>query len=246
MRALSTLDRRTVLQALTLAPVAAAIPRALRAEADQAGLISTDVCLVQPELTEGPFYVDPSLVRSDITEGRPGLPMVLRLQVVSADCTPVAGARVDVWHCDAQGVYSGVENLGGGPDTRGQVFLRGTQVTDATGVAAFQTIFPGWYAGRTTHVHYKVFLDGGGVLTSQIFFDETVNQAIYDDHEAYVRDRPRDMGNAEDVIAGQAGSGAYARVRMTEPDGAMEAALVVGVAPDGRAGGLLDWLWKKV
>ena len=246
MRALSTLDRRTVLQALTLAPVAAAIPRALRAEADQAGLISTDVCLVQPELTEGPFYVDPSLVRSDITEGRPGLPMVLRLQVVSAACTPVAGARVDVWHCDAQGVYSGVENLGGGPDTRGQAFLRGTQVTDETGVAAFQTIFPGWYPGRTTHVHYKVFLDRDAVLTSQIFFDEAVNQSIYDDHDAYAREGARDMVNAADVIAGRAGDGAYARVRMTEPDGAMEAALVVGVAPDGRAGGLLDWLWKKV
>lgn len=245
MRPLSTLDRRTVLQALSLAPLAVAIPQALRAEADQAGLISTDVCVVQPELTEGPFYVDPDLIRSDITEGRAGLPMTLRLQVVSADCAPISGARVDVWHCDAQGVYSGVQNLGGGQDTRGQTFLRGTQVTDSAGVAAFQTIFPGWYSGRTTHVHYKVFLEDGGVLTSQIFFDEAVNQSIYDDHEAYARQGARDMVNADDVIAGQAGDGAYARVRMTEPDGAMEAALVVGVAPDGSAGGLLDWLWKK-
>ena len=72
MPPLSTLDRRTVLQALSLAPLAAAIPQALRAQVDQAGLISTDVCLVQPELTEGPFYIDPELVRSDITEGRAG------------------------------------------------------------------------------------------------------------------------------------------------------------------------------
>lgn len=245
MPPLSTLDRRTVLQALSLAPLAAAIPQALRAQVDQAGLISTDVCLVQPELTEGPFYIDPELVRADITEGRAGLPLLLRLQVVSADCTPIAGARVDVWHCDAQGVYSGVENLGGGPDARGESFLRGTQMTDAAGVATFQTIFPGWYPGRTTHVHYKVFLDGDAVLTSQIFFDEAVNQSIYDDHDAYAREGARDMVNAADVIAGRAGDGAYARVRMTEPDGAMEAALVVGVAPEGRAGGLLDWLFKK-
>jgi protocatechuate 3,4-dioxygenase beta subunit len=244
MRPLSTLDRRTVLQALSLAPLVAAIPLALRAEADQAGLISTDVCLVQPELTEGPFYVDSDLLRADITEGKPGLPMMLRLQVVSADCGPIAGARVDVWHCDAQGVYSGVENLGGGPDTRGQTFLRGSQMTDAAGVAAFQTIFPGWYPGRTTHVHYKVFLDGGGVLTSQIFFDDAVNQSIHDDHDAYARGDVRGMGNAEDVIAGGQAS-AYARVRMTEPDGAMEAALVVGVAPEGQTGGLLDWLRQK-
>ena len=148
-----------------------------------------------------------------------------RLQVVTADCTPVVGARVDVWHCDAQGVYSGVENLGGGPDARGESFLRGTQMTDAAGVAAFQTIFPGWYPGRTTHVHYKVFLDRDAVLTSQIFFDEAVNQSIYDDHDAYAREGARDMVNAADVIAGRAGDGAYARVRMTEPDGAMEAAL---------------------
>lgn len=92
----------------------------------------------------------------------------------------------------------------------------------------------------------RCFWTGDAVLTSQIFFDEAVNQSIYDDHDAYAREGARDMVNAADVIAGRAGDGAYARVRMTEPDGAMEAALVVGVAPEGRAGGLLDWLFKKV
>lgn len=245
MRPLSTLDRRTLLQALTFAPIAATLPGPVLAEVAQAGLISTDVCMLSTEVTEGPFYVDPKLVRSDITEGRPGLPMTLRLQVVSADCTPVVGARVDVWHCDAGGVYSGVQNLGGGADTVGQTFLRGTQPTDTTGVATFQTIFPGWYSGRTTHVHYMVYLDEKTVLTSQIFFDEAVNQAIYDDHEAYARDGARDMLNADDGIAADAGDGAYAQVKMTEPDGAMEAALVVGINPEGGSSGLLDWLWKK-
>ena len=245
MRPLSTLDRRTLLKALTIAPVAVALPGAVLAEVAQTGLISTDVCMLSTEVTEGPFYVDPKLVRSDITEGRPGLPMTLRLQVVTADCTPVIGARVDVWHCDAGGVYSGVQNLGGGADTVGQTFLRGTQATDSTGVATFQTIFPGWYPGRTTHVHYMVYLDDKTVLTSQIFFDEAVNQVIYDDHEAYARDGARDMLNGSDSIAAEAGDGAYARVRMTEPDGAMEAALVVGINPEGGSAGLLDWLWKK-
>lgn len=245
MRPLSTLDRRTLLKALTLAPVAAALPQAMQAEAAKAGLISTDVCMLSTEVTEGPFYVDPKLVREDITEGRSGLPMQLRLQVVTADCAPIVGARVDVWHCDALGVYSGVQNLGGGANTLGQTFLRGTQVTDSTGGVAFQTIFPGWYSGRTTHIHYKVYLDDTSLLTSQVFFDEAVNQAIYDDHEAYARSGARDMLNADDRIAVQAGEGAYAQVRMTEPDGAMEAALVVGVSPEGGASGLLDWLWKK-
>lgn len=245
MPPLTTLDRRTLLRALTFAPVAAALPQGVQAQVATAGLISTDVCLLSPEVTEGPFYIDPRLMRRDITEGRPGLPMQLRLQVVTADCAMVMGARVDVWHCDAMGVYSGVQNLGGGADTLGQTFLRGTQLTDSTGVATFQTVFPGWYRGRTTHIHYKVFLDETTVLTSQIFFDEAVNQAIYDDHDAYARTDPRDMLNAADGIATQAGQGAYAQVRMTEPDGIMEAALVVGITPDGGASGVLDWLWKR-
>lgn len=245
MRPLSTTDRRSLLKALTVAPAAIIVPFAVRAEAERVGLISTDVCLLQPELTEGPFYVDPQLIRTDITEGRPGLPMQMRLQVVDATCTPVEGARVDLWHCDSQGVYSGVKNLGGGPDMTGQTFLRGTQMTDAKGVASFQTLFPGWYPGRTTHMHYKVYLGDKTVLTSQVFFDEAVNQAIYDDHEAYARDEARNVMNDQDRIAADAGNGAYAAVRMTEPDGNMEAALVVGVSPDGGATGLLDWLLKK-
>lgn len=245
MRPLSTLDRRTVLQALTFAPVTAALPKTVLAEVAQAGLISTDVCMLSAEVTEGPFYLDPRLVRSDITEGRPGLPMALRLQVVTADCAPVVGARVEVWHCDAGGVYSGVQPLDDGADTQGQTFLRGAQATDSTGVSTFQTIFPGWYPGRTTHVHYKVCLHDKTVLTSQIFFDEAVIQAIYDDHDAYTRAGARDMLNVNDGIAAKAGSGAYARVKLTEPDGAMEAALVVGINPDGGSSGLLDWLWKQ-
>jgi protocatechuate 3,4-dioxygenase beta subunit len=245
MRPLSTLDRRRLLTALAATPLALALPRAVQAQVEAAGLISSDVCMLQKEVTEGPFYVDPKLIRSDIAEGKPGLPMQLRLQVVTADCTPVVGARVDVWHCDAQGSYSGVKNLGGAEDTTGQTFLRGTQSTDAEGVASFETIFPGWYHGRTTHVHYKVFLEDKTVLTSQIFFAETVNDAIYLDNAAYQRGDSRDMLNSQDNIAQDAGDGAYAAVKMSEPDGHMEAALVVGISPDGEATGLLDWLWKK-
>ena len=244
MRPLSTLDRRTVLKALSFAPFAA-LPSGVAARAESARLISTEICLLQKEVTEGPFYIDPKLIRADITEGKPGLPMQLRLQVVTEDCVPVVGARVDVWHCDALGVYSGVQNMGDGGDTAGQTFLRGTQLTDNAGIVTFQTVFPGWYRGRTTHVHYKVFLDVQTVLTSQIFFDETVNAEIYAEHPAYARQGQRDMLNADDGIAADAGEGAYARVKMTAPDGAMEAALVIGISPEGGSSGLLDWLTKK-
>ncbi len=244
MRRLTTFDRRTLLKALAAAPLTIALPVSARAAAAQVGLMSTRVCMLSAEVTEGPFYLEPHLIRANITEGRPGLPMRLKLQVVRADCTPVSGARVDVWHCDAQGRYSGVKNLGGGQDTTGQTFLRGTQNTASDGVAGFLTIFPGWYPGRTTHVHYKVFLDERTVLTGQIFFDETVNQTVYDNDPAYARPDKRDSLNATDGIAAKAGKGAYAKVTGTEPGETLEASLVVGINPkaDTVRGGILHLL----
>ncbi len=238
---MSQLDRRALLRTLALAPVATLIPAALRAEATNAGLISSDVCMLSKEVTEGPFYIDPNLIRADMTEGKPGLPMTLRLQVVNADCTPVAGARVDVWHCDASGTYSGVQNLGGGADTTGETFLRGTQATDDKGIATFQTIYPGWYPGRTVHIHYKVILNDNAVLTSQIFFDEAVSDQAYATDAAYQDRGARDMTNAADNIAQDAGDGAYCTVEAM--DGQMTASMVVGINPDGRSGGLMNWLF---
>ncbi len=235
---MTTLDRRNLLKTLAAVPLMGVLPSMLRAEAASAGLIATDVCMLSPELTDGPFYVDPKLIRSDITEGVAGAPMALRLQVVNAECVPVVGARVDVWHCDAVGAYSGVANLGGGPDLTGQTFLRGTQSTDAAGVATFQTIYPGWYSGRTTHIHYMVILEDNTVLTSQIFFDEAVNDSVYAGNAAYDRaGAVRDMLNANDNIAQDAGDGAYCTV---ETSGAgMTASLVVGINPDAASGGIL-------
>lgn len=239
---LTVLDRRSLLKALALAPAAlpaVALPAAARAEAQAAGLISTDVCMVQPQTTEGPFYRDPGLVREDITEGRPGLPMVLRLQVVTADCAPVPGARVDVWHCDAAGTYAGV--LG---DTG--TFLRGTQMTAADGVAQFRTVFPGWYPGRVVHVHYKVFLPGGQeVLTSQVFFDDAFAAEVHAEHPAYEPRGPQDTTLRADRIARAAGKGAVAQVTLDAPDGEAVAALVVGVDAGAQSGSLLERLFGR-
>ncbi|TGS57800.1 protocatechuate dioxygenase, partial [Mesorhizobium sp. M1D.F.Ca.ET.183.01.1.1] len=115
------------------------------------------VCAIMPEVTEGPFYFDPKLERSDITEGRSGIGLAVRLQVVDASCRPLVGARVDIWHCDAQGHYSGYPGQGDGQDvdTSGQTFLRGWQKTGEGGVVSFATIYPGWYRGRTVHIHFK-------------------------------------------------------------------------------------------
>jgi protocatechuate 3,4-dioxygenase beta subunit len=155
-------------------------------------------CVLMPELTEGPYYLDLDLARRDITEGRPGVPFELATTVVDADsCAPIEGAAVDVWHCDAEGAYSGVEGDSG-------TFLRGVQMTGADGVASFQTIFPGWYTGRAVHIHLKVALATDDVHTGQLFFDETTLAAAYESDPYAARGAP-DTSNDADGIYGQSG-----------------------------------------
>ncbi|WP_407522175.1 intradiol ring-cleavage dioxygenase [Methylobacterium oryzisoli] len=168
-------SRRTALAVLAAGTLA---PRAVSA---------AEVCPLTPEAVEGPFYLDPRLVRADIREDRPGVPLDLRLRVVATpSCGALAGARVDVWHADAQGRYSGYPGQGDrGASTVGRTFLRGTQFTDREGVAAFRTIYPGWYPGRTTHVHVKVILDTRTALTGQIYFPDPANAAVHDRAPAY-------------------------------------------------------------
>jgi protocatechuate 3,4-dioxygenase beta subunit len=223
--------RRLVLRALVLAPVTAlAAPAWAQRAASESGLIAANVCMLTPQATEGPYYIDPRLVRADITEGRPGVRLDMALQVVSGDCVPIEGARVDLWHCDAQGNYSGFARQGsdGVTDTGGETFLRGTLLTDAGGVALFHTIYPGWYRGRTAHLHYKVFLDSRSVLTSQVFLPDTLSDSIYERAAAYAG-RPAEgrVRNGGDSIAMRAGAGAFAAVKAV--DGGFDASLVVGV-----------------
>ncbi|MEZ4563959.1 MAG: intradiol ring-cleavage dioxygenase [Thermomicrobiales bacterium] len=181
---------------------------------------TADLCLMTPELTEGPYYLDTDLLRQDITEGTPGLP--LRLQVLVADsqaCTPLTNAAVDIWHCDAQGFYSGVNARPGGGSGDAAVidsdtFLRGIQLTGDDGVAEFTTIYPGWYTGRTVHIHMKVHIDGdvvdentydGGHVshTGQLFFDDAISDEVYRSVEAYAgRDDSQRTRNDQDNILG--------------------------------------------
>jgi protocatechuate 3,4-dioxygenase beta subunit len=148
-------------------------------------------CVLTPEAGEGPFYLDPKLLRSDITSRQPGAPLQLALQVVrTGDCATLANARVDVWHADALGLYSGYEQQSGvgGVSTRnaaGQQYLRGTQITDAVGNVRFRTIFPSWYGGRTPHVHFKVFLGGNEVVASQIFFPDEITKEVFAQWQPY-------------------------------------------------------------
>lgn len=173
-------------------------------------------CVVKPELTEGPYFVDEKLNRSDIRSDpatgdvRPGALLALAFavsQVRQGSCDPFEGALVDVWHCDAEGTYSDVSDPRAG-STQGQKFLRGYQVTDAAGMARFTTIYPGWYSGRAVHVHFKIRTDAGAdaglEFTSQLFFDESVTDMVHA-RAPYASKGTRDTPNADDDIYRQGG-----------------------------------------
>jgi protocatechuate 3,4-dioxygenase beta subunit len=173
---------------------------------------SVPACIVRPEMTEGPYFVDEQLNRSDIREEpsdgtlKEGIPLALAFnvsQVAGGSCTPLAGAVVDVWHCDALGVYSGVTDRGEGFDTTGLKFLRGYQVTGENGAARFTTIYPGWYPGRAVHIHFKIRTDaapeGSYEFTSQLFFDESLTDQVHA-QEPYASKGQRNTLNSTDGI----------------------------------------------
>ena len=133
-------------------------------------------CVVTGSDVQGPFHLNLNLLRKDITEGSPGFPMTLYLKIKSAaTCSPIANAVVDVWQTDAAGDYSGFASRG----TQGQTFLRGIQITPASGLVCFDTIFPSWYSGRTPHIHVQVRPDAGTELTTQLYLPQVaINQVL--------------------------------------------------------------------
>ena len=165
-------------------------------------------CVLTPEQTEGPYYIPREKVRKNIIEHRPGTPLMLRLTVVDATtCRPLKGAAVDLWHCDAEGIYAGFESAstGGAPGgnagpTDTQTFLRGIQRTDARGYCEFQTIYPGWYRGRTTHIHVKVHVGGSVVHTGQLYFPDNLTGKVYQTGPYKARAAARDTRNSDDAI----------------------------------------------
>jgi protocatechuate 3,4-dioxygenase beta subunit len=169
-------------------------------------------CIVRPALTEGPYFVDEKLNRTDIrtdpTTGvvSAGLPLVIQFIVTGlggGNCSPVPNAYVDIWHCDAAGTYSDVTGA------VGRKFLRGYQVTNSNGAATFTTIYPGWYSGRAVHIHFKIRLYAGSQktyeFTSQFFFDPSVTNQVYTQAPYSSKGSP-DTSNSRDGIYNQGGS----------------------------------------
>jgi protocatechuate 3,4-dioxygenase beta subunit len=248
------------------------------------GWANTLDCVVQPALTEGPYFVDEKLNRFDIRSDpatnavKEGALLKLNLNVVHVArhaCIPVPGAQVDIWHCDALGAYSdisagaggmppgggtppdggmppgggtpppdggtppqgggtppdgGMPPQGGNPDTTGQKFLRGYQITDSNGSVQFTTIYPGYYVGRAVHIHFKIRLFAGSEktfeFTSQFFFDDALTDQIFT-RAPYNTKAARDTRNSSDSIYNEGGAQLLLNVT---PDGdGYTAAFKIGV-----------------
>ena len=201
-------QRRKVIAAIGAGALAAASPL-VRAATRNTSL----ACVVRPSQIEGPYFVDGKLNRSDIRSDprtkavSEGVPLYLRFVVSRTEgssCLPLAGAQVDVWHCDAMGLYSDADDFQ--EDTRGFKFLRGYQITDRNGAASFTTIYPGWYPGRTVHIHFKIRVgpqgkgSGGKEFTSQIYFDDALTDEIHAQHP-YSKRGQRKVRNNRDVVS---------------------------------------------
>lgn len=222
----SSIGRRGLLATLGAATLAAASTRPAEAAAPRLPLTA--------QTTEGPYYLDVAQVRRDITEGLQGVPLDVRFTVCDSAGKPLPGLRVDIWHCDAQGRYSGFPAQG---DDRagafeGKTFLRGSQFTGGDGTAAFATVYPGWYAGRTTHIHMKVFKGTRAVLTSQFFLPDALSEFLYTQVPLYQRSRVRDTLNSVDGIALRAGDTVLGAVREERQRYVATLALVVDPAAD--------------
>jgi protocatechuate 3,4-dioxygenase beta subunit len=216
------LKRRDLLRGGAAGALALLAPRGRARDAAFAATQPTVVAT--PSRTEGPYFVDEGLERSDITVDpsngamSAGFPLRLGITVsslASGVVAPIAGAQVDLWHCDALGVYSDVA----AQSTVGKKFLRGYQRTDAHGNVRFRTIYPGWYSGRTTHVHFKVRLFSGAQqtheLTSQFFFDDAVTDRIAA-LAPYASKGTADTHNADDGIYLQGGTGSLLLLRLAD------------------------------
>ena len=172
-------------------------------------LPDADMCSLTRQAAEGPYYLASSPERSDIAEGRRGLPLRLSLRVIEAgSCSAVPGARVEIWHADAAGCYSGFQAQGDERDvsTVGHKFMRGSQSTDDDGAVSFTTVYPGWYAGRTPHIHVKVFAGRKAIVTGQLYFPDDFSEIVFATVAPYnTRKRRRDTTNARDLVARMGG-----------------------------------------
>lgn len=186
------MKRNEFLQSLGVVGLGSMLPK-------QAGAINTGKkmpflppnCFLAPAVAQGPFYFNTNLIRQEIAEDKPGIPVRYDFTVVDINCNPIPNAVVDIWQCDKDGIYSAYSSQG----TLGQTFLRGALLTDANGQCSFTAIYPGWYNGRLTHLHGKVRFNNNTYITTNFFYPDEVNQAVYQDAAYTKGQNPNTVAN---------------------------------------------------
>lgn len=192
-------------------------------------------CVLTCQQTIGPCYYAADLIRSDITEGKVGFPVRLAFRVVNVDtCSPIQNASIDIWHTDNNGIYSApISTFCNGTDTavQSQRFGRGIQFTDADGMAYFTTIYPGWYSGRTTHIHATIRINNTSIVTTQFYFADRISEFIYRNHPNYISRPNRNTTNTSDNILGGSLPRMMPYIFNTKfvPNKALLAAKVIGI-----------------
>lgn len=211
---MTAMNRRRLLTA-----GAAAVGALGTARAQATGAPAATPLALTAQTTEGPYYMADTPLRADITEGLPGVPLEVRLTVRDQAGTALPGCRVDIWQCDSLGLYSGYAGQGDSKSVSevGKTYLRGAQIANALGEVRFRSIYPGWYAGRTTHIHFKVIHQGRAVVTSQFFLPDAVNEFLYTQIPEYQRAQLRGVLNSTDGIAVRAGGSVMGAVH-EEPE----------------------------
>jgi protocatechuate 3,4-dioxygenase beta subunit len=192
------------------------------------------MCRVYPTQTIGPCYTEKPMMRADISDGHDGLPMRLSFLVVKAGCTPVSNATLDIWHSGSDGIYSayatGTVCNPGKDDTRSMMYCRGIQTTDENGRSDFSTVFPGWYKGRTIHVHFTVRVNGTEEVTSQLYFEDALTDDIL--AQGFYKPRgKRDTTNTSDMLfrSGNATAEQVLFSTIKRPDGVLHAWKVISI-----------------
>lgn len=192
-------------------------------------------CTLYPSQTIGPCYADGPMMRQDISDGLTGLPMRLSFLLVGKDgCAPISNATIDIWHSGSQGIYSayatGTTCNPGMDDVKSKMFCRGVQTTNESGRVDFSSVFPGWYRGRTIHVHFTVRLNGKEAVTSQLYFDDALVDEILAQGEYKARGK-RDTNNTKDGIFKSGGATADQVVMSTakRADGVLHAWKVLAI-----------------
>jgi protocatechuate 3,4-dioxygenase beta subunit len=234
------LTRRELVSLFGAAAAASVAHGVLAQTGEPSSTAAVPNCVVHPQQTEGPYFVDERLRRSDVrADSRTGtisagVPLDLQLTIAqvssSGACAPLAGAQVDIWQCDAIGRYSDVRDRTN--DTSGQTFLRGHQITGADGRAQFTTIYPGWYPGRAVHIHFKVRTASSASaayeFTSQFYFDERVTDRVHA-RAPYSTHSGQRMRNEHDGIFRDGGP--QLTLSVTEGSRGYSASFTVGMRP---------------